>query len=648
MHTILIALVLSLFLGIGAFEPAAANGNPAGTQSAAQNGQGKIQVELASQMASQNAADSRIRVIVSLQQSQPAGISRAAAIADAQNRALEAFRGSNNGRGLGVLSRYQTLFGFSADLTSGQINALAQRADVTSIELMPVHYKSYNESFPLTDVDLAHNSGALGTGSVIAIIDDGIDAAHPAFAGKLLGGYDFADFDNDPTNDCAGQSHGTAVAGVALGNGGGAIGVAPEAKMVFLKIQSASYCGQNALDGDVIGAIDWAVANKNTYGIDVISMSLGGGSYSSTSSCDNSSSAYFSAITNATNAGILVVAASGNEGRCDSMSRPACFSSVVSVGAVYDASNLGNLGWCVDRKTCADASPHQGCPRGSRAVFEDAIADNVIAYSNSASFLDVVAPATCATSAAPGNSTTSCFGGTSSATPFTSGVAALAVESAGKGALTPAGLRSLLTDTGDLVNDPKNGRVSPRVNGSSAVDNAPFYVGEPPPPPNSSPNASFDYTCSLLTCNFDGSGSSDSDGTVMSYEWTFGDGAQSSGSTTDHTYAAAGSYTVTLTVTDDDGAEGIDSQSVTVSSGGGGITLAAAGYKVKGRQRADLTWSGASSSDVDVFRDGSLIVTTPNDGEYTDIIGARGGGSYDYQICEAQTSACSSVQSVNF
>ena len=107
MHTILIALVLSLFLGIGAFEPAAANGNPAGTQSAAQNGQGKIQVELASQMASQNAADSRIRVIVSLQQSQPTGISRAAAIADAQNRALEAFRGSNNGRGLGVLSRYR-------------------------------------------------------------------------------------------------------------------------------------------------------------------------------------------------------------------------------------------------------------------------------------------------------------------------------------------------------------------------------------------------------------------------------------------------------------------------------------------------------------------------------------------------------------
>ena len=136
---------------------------------------------------------------------------------------------------------------------------------------------------------------------MIAIIDDGIDDAHPAFQGKLLGGYDFADLDSDPTIDCPSQSHGTAVAGVALGDAPGVRGVAHGADMVFLKIQSASICGSNSLDGDIVGAIDWAVANRSLYGIDIISMSLGGGSYSSESSCDGSSSIYFNAVRNAVN-----------------------------------------------------------------------------------------------------------------------------------------------------------------------------------------------------------------------------------------------------------------------------------------------------------------------------------------------------------
>ena len=369
---------------------------------------------------------SRVRAIVSLEADQPAGLDRAAAIAAAQDRVIGAFKAENNGAGLAVLARYRTLFGFSAELNRGQVTALARRGDVTFIEEMPAHEKLWPESHPLTDVDLAQQAGYDGGGAVIAIIDDGIDATHPAFSGKLLGGYDFADFDSDPTNDCSAQSHGTAVAGVALGNGGGVLGVASGANMVFLKIQSSGICGSSSLDGDIVGAIDWAVANKNAFGIDIISMSLGGGLYSSESSCDGSSSIYFNAMRNAVNAGITVIAASGNDGMCDAMSRPACFSDVVSVGAVYD-ENLGNIGWCVNRNTCANSSRNPGCPIGYEAAFEDAVADNVIVYSNSASFLDVAAPATCATSAAPGGGITNCFGGTSSATPFTSGTAALVI-----------------------------------------------------------------------------------------------------------------------------------------------------------------------------------------------------------------------------
>jgi PKD repeat protein len=86
---------------------------------------------------------------------------------------------------------------------------------------------------------------------------------------------------------------------------------------------------------------------------------------------------------------------------------------------------------------------------------------------------------------------------------------------------------------------------------------------------NDPPVASFTFSCSGLTCSFDGTGSSDPDGTIASYAWDFGDGTTRPGAMVDHTYAAAGTYTVTLTVTDDDGATGQASQSVTVSQATG-------------------------------------------------------------------------------
>ena len=81
----------------------------------------------------------------------------------------------------------------------------------------------------------------------------------------------------------------------------------------------------------------------------------------------------------------------------------------------------------------------------------------------------------------------------------------------------------------------------------------------------------------------------------------------------------------------------------------GQISLTAVGYKVQGRQRADLQWSGATSADVDIYRDGDLIATTANDGFYTDNINQRGSGSYTYQVCEAgSTTECSNEADVNF
>ncbi len=89
--------------------------------------------------------------------------------------------------------------------------------------------------------------------------------------------------------------------------------------------------------------------------------------------------------------------------------------------------------------------------------------------------------------------------------------------------------------------------------------------------------------------------------------------------------------------------------------GGGGtppdpsLTLSAAGYKVKGNHKVDLSWSGANGSNVDVYRNGILIVPpTGNDGFYTDNIDNKGGATYTHKVCEAGTATCSNVTTTVF
>jgi PKD repeat protein len=84
---------------------------------------------------------------------------------------------------------------------------------------------------------------------------------------------------------------------------------------------------------------------------------------------------------------------------------------------------------------------------------------------------------------------------------------------------------------------------------------------------NSAPSASFTSSSSFLSASFDGSGSKDSDGTISSYSWNFGDSsALGSGVTATHTYAAAGTYAVTLTVTDNGGLSTSTTKQVTVTA----------------------------------------------------------------------------------
>jgi len=85
-------------------------------------------------------------------------------------------------------------------------------------------------------------------------------------------------------------------------------------------------------------------------------------------------------------------------------------------------------------------------------------------------------------------------------------------------------------------------------------------------PPNQSPTANFTSSCSGLTCSFT-STSSDPDGSISAYSWTFGDGATSTAQNPSRTYAAGGTYTVTLRVTDNQGAQSTTtSKTVTVTA----------------------------------------------------------------------------------
>jgi bacillolysin len=166
---------------------------------------------------------------------------------------------------------------------------------------------------------------------------------------------------------------------------------------------------------------------------------------------------------------------------------------------------------------------------------------------------------------------------------------------------------------------------------------------------NNAPTADFTTQINGLSVSFTDA-SSDGDGSIISWSWNFGDGNTSTAEDPSHTYAAGGTYSVELTVTDNDGASDSVAESVTVNdTNPSGVTLSVRAFKVKGVQHAELTWSGASTGNVDVYRDTVLIATTSNSGSYTDNIGVKGGGDiYVYQVCETGGGDCSNTDTAAF
>lgn len=336
---------------------------------------------------------------------------------------------------------------------------------------------------------LAMRSTFDGAGVSIAIVDTGVDYNHPSLRlpggpagfpnGKVIGGWDFGDNDSDPMDQ---QGHGTSSASVAAGtfyidpfNLNYFGGVAPNARIYGLKIVqggNGTSCG-----GCIASAWDWAVTHKlddPQNPILVMNTSFGGGEFAT--ACDtNPAGTLQLAAEAAWNAGIVNFASSGNHGLCSAIASPACYSRVISVGALYDG-DFGDLTYaCLSTNSCIGEAYFKEFPTVvAKRCTQSTGASLVCCYSNSASILDLLAPSTRATVAALGGGFRD-FGGTSAASPYAAGAGVLLahyVKESNRlgGVHLPTQVKDWLTGGGVPVIDFKNFLVKPRVDIEGVFD----------------------------------------------------------------------------------------------------------------------------------------------------------------------------------
>ena len=310
------------------------------------------------------------------------------------------------------------------------LDALSQHAGVKAIYINEKKYPILAQSLPLINQSSVASAGEIGTGTTSVVIDTGVDYTRSAFGSCTAPGTPASCKVNyyqniaDTSTALDANGHGTNVSGIVLG-------VAPDTRVAMFNVFGTNAGTTDAL---VIQAMNWAIANQPAYHIAAINLSLGNGiKYTTPCSVSNP---YVKPVKNAKAAGIATVAASGNEGYTNGISSPACTPLAISVGAVYDA-NVGGLQYsqCTDSTTAAN---------------------QIACFSDSASFLTLLAPGAMITAAGY------TMAGTSQATPHVTG--AVAVLRAAFSSETVDQTLSRLTNTGSLITDPRNGIVKPRIN----------------------------------------------------------------------------------------------------------------------------------------------------------------------------------------
>jgi len=319
---------------------------------------------------------------------------------------------------------YPAINGWAGTLTKGQINALAQMPFITQIEpdiKFHVCLDTATHWFGADKVvtDFGYDGDRDGNPAsyskddvVVAVIDTGIDPNHVDLGpNKIIAWRDYVGSQSTPYDD---HGHGTHCSSIATGEGDGNAaytGVAPGAALIGLKV--LNWFGSGSMS-DIDAAIQWCINNKDTYGIDIMSMSLGAAGSSDGS--DSTSQLCNQAFA----AGIVPVIAAGNEGpESRTIGSPGAAEDCITVGAFADVGEDGfNITDFSSRGPTADGRTKPDiCAPGLDIMAADAGTTNgYVSYM-----------------------------GTSMATPFTAGSVALMLDANPN--LTPAQVKDIIMNT---------------------------------------------------------------------------------------------------------------------------------------------------------------------------------------------------------
>jgi subtilisin family serine protease len=366
-----------------------------------------------------------------------------------------------------VLHRYQTVPFIAVEVGPHGLAELEaagfEAARVAEDRLVSL---ALSQSASIVQAPPSWTRGYDGGGTVVAIVDTGVDGDHRFLSGKVVEEACFSAAGTVASSLCPngirtqigagaarpclveGCEHGTHVAGIAAGNGAGHVsfsGIAPGARIaayqVFSRIDHPS-CPNGvclgAFTSDIMAALDRIVTLRSVHNFAAVNLSLGSGAF--TSACDTDPMKPL--VDTLRSFGIATIAASGNQGHSTAISSPGCISSAVSVGAT-------------DKN------------------------DAVAGFSNIASFLSLFAPGVSINSSVPGDGFAP-GDGTSMAAPHVT--AAWAVLKQAVPSATVAEILSALQASGGVVSG--RGVTKPRIRIAAALDRIgpPSIAWETPPP----------------------------------------------------------------------------------------------------------------------------------------------------------------------
>jgi subtilisin len=356
------------------------------------------------------------------------------------------------------IKRFETIPFFAVEVDQAGLEMLRKDPMVTSIEPDELAAPSLAESTLLIGAPQTWAAGYTGTNWAVAILDTGVEASHPFFGGRVVSEACYSTNSGSniislcpggvtesvapgSANDCdisiTGCGHGTHVAGIAAGSGDSFSGVAKGAPIiaiqVFTRFNDSTVCGSSTpcvrtYQSDYIKGLERVLALSSTMNVASANMSLGGGEFSA--NCDVERASIKLVVDQLRSVNISTVIASGNNGFTSAMSAPACISTAISVGSTSDVANT------------------------------------ISSFSNSVSFLNLLAPGSGITASVPGG-VFGIKGGTSMAAPHIAG--AWSVLKQHTPSATVNQVLAAISATGVPIVDTRNAVIKPRLQLNDAL-----------------------------------------------------------------------------------------------------------------------------------------------------------------------------------